>query len=137
MSLLNIKEYRGTFARDSLPNTPIDGEAGIVNLDNMAGMGTHWVCYYIGPKYAEYFDSYGLPIPNEILRYLKRSKKRVIGSTNEIQHLESIYCGYYCLYYILARVVDQIDPYDIVYKFDNTNTKLNDRLVMKLLKRYY
>lgn len=134
MSLLNITNYRGTFARDILPKQINDGEADIINMDLADNAGTHWVCIYNGPDYCEYFDSYGLAIPNEILKYMRTSGKKVIGSTNEIQNINSIFCGYYCLYYLLARIVSGLSPYEIVYKFENNNSTKNDKLLLKLLQ---
>ena len=41
---LGIKHFRGIYSRDGLPNK-IKKECGIINLDNITGPGTHWVCY--------------------------------------------------------------------------------------------
>ena len=54
--------------RDSLPDQIKDNEYGVVNLDSFKGPGTHWVAY--GNKW--YFDSYGLPPPKEILKYVNQ-----------------------------------------------------------------
>ena len=69
-----------------LPNYKKKRECGVVNLDNDKGPGTHWVCYgekskifpgiEIGQEKSKifhqswYFDSYGLPPPREIIKYL-------------------------------------------------------------------
>ena len=42
---LKIKQFRGVFSRDNLPNQINEPEVGIINLDNHIGPGTHWVCY--------------------------------------------------------------------------------------------
>ena len=41
---LGIKHLRGIYSRDGLPNK-IKKECGIINLDDIQGPGTHWVCY--------------------------------------------------------------------------------------------
>ena len=41
---LGIKHFRGIYSRDGLPNK-IKKECGIINLDDIQGPGTHWVCY--------------------------------------------------------------------------------------------
>ena len=41
---LGIKHFRGVFSRDRLPKK-IRKECGIINLDDIQGPGTHWVCY--------------------------------------------------------------------------------------------
>ena len=41
---LGIKNFRGIYSRDGLPKK-IRKECGIINLDDIKGPGTHWVCY--------------------------------------------------------------------------------------------
>ena len=41
---LGIKHFRAIYSRDGLPNK-IKKECGIINLDDIQGPGTHWVCY--------------------------------------------------------------------------------------------
>ena len=41
---LGIKHFRGIYSRDGLPKK-IRKECGIINLDDIQGPGTHWVCY--------------------------------------------------------------------------------------------
>jgi hypothetical protein len=97
--------FRGVFARDALPKRIRKQECGIVNLDTIGGKGTHWVCYFNSPteKYVEYFDSYGLPPPEEVEKYLMSSRKPIIYNTTELQSRDSQLCGYYCIYYIRMR----------------------------------
>ena len=37
---LGIKHFRSIYSRDALP----EKECGIINLDDIEGEGTHWVC---------------------------------------------------------------------------------------------
>ena len=60
--------------RDQLPKNPNNVETGIINLDNFTGAGTHWVAYAIDPRAIVYFDSYGLAMPKEFMRYIQRRK---------------------------------------------------------------
>ena len=41
VAALGIKNFRGVFSRDALPNRKHKNECGIVNLDNIQGPGTH------------------------------------------------------------------------------------------------
>jgi len=97
--------FRGVFARDMLPKQIRRHECGIVNLDAVGGKGTHWVCYFNYPKakYVEYFDSFGLPPPEEVEKYLLTSRKPIVYNTAELQSRDSELCGYYCIEYILMR----------------------------------
>ena len=78
-------------------------ECGIINLDSKIGPGTHWVCYRNINKYCEYFDPFGLIMPNEIQTYLSSSGKQIIYSRDEIQERDSVLCGYWCIYYFNER----------------------------------
>ena len=44
---LGIKNFRGIYSRDGLPKK-IKKECGIINMDDITGPGTHWVCYRNG-----------------------------------------------------------------------------------------
>ena len=82
-----------------MPPKILKDEVGIVNLDSQIGPGTHWVAYRYGQEYTEYFDSFGLMMPFEIMNYLMTSGKQIFYSGDEIQERDSVLCGYWCLYY--------------------------------------
>ena len=96
---LGIKNFRGVFSRDALPKKNHKVECGIVNLDDIQGPGTHWVAYRIQKK-PEYFDSFGLPMPEEVRHYLGPD---AIYSPDELQDRDSVLCGWWCLYFLLER----------------------------------
>ena len=104
--MVNCDNFRGTFSKDILPKSMKSNESLIVNLqDYFSGNGTHWVCIYNDSKSdnVEYFDSFGLVPPNEVIRYMKTANKNIIYNDTQIQNINSILCGYYCLYYIMQR----------------------------------
>ena len=37
------------------------------------------------------------------VRYMKTTKKNLIYNDSQIQNINSILCGYYCVYYIMQR----------------------------------
>ena len=53
--------------------------------------------------YAEYLDSLGLIMPEEVAIYLSTGGKPLIYSGDEIQERDCVLCGYWCLYYLNAR----------------------------------
>ena len=132
---LGIKHFRGIYSRDKLPNK-IKKECGIINLD-MSGPGTHWVCYRNidggsasppNPPAAwsgvvEYFDPFGLIMPNEVLEYFHTSGKRIVYSMDEIQNRSTVLCGYWCLYYLFERQKGK-GILDVIHNphFDNDNS---------------
>ena len=74
---LGIKHFRSIFSRDALPESIHKKECGIINLDDIAGQGTHWVCYRnLEKNLVEYFDPFDLIMPYEIRDYLLTSEKK-------------------------------------------------------------
>jgi len=66
-----INHFRGTFVRDELPNKPRLHECGILNTGDSSTDGYHWIRWYKARKTKLSFDSYGLPLPVELIDYLK------------------------------------------------------------------
>ena len=72
LAKLGIKHLRGIYSCDGLPHKTRK-ECGIINLDDMEGAGTHWVCYRNLDSMVEYFDPFGLIMPNEAPAYFHTS----------------------------------------------------------------
>ena len=120
---LGIKHFRGIYSRDALPGK-IRKECGIINLDDMVGPGTHWVCYRNVDSLYEYFDPFGLIMPYEVIDYFKTGKvKKIVYSMDEIQNRSTVLCGYWCLYYLL-ELQQGNSILDIIHNphFDNDNS---------------
>ena len=98
---LGINHFRGIYSRDELPKK-IRKECGIINLGDIQGPGTHWVCYRNLDSVVEYFDPFGLIMPNEASEYFHTSGKRIVYS-DEIQNRNTVVCGYWFLYYLFER----------------------------------
>ena len=78
---LGIKHFRSIYSRDALPESINKKECGIINLDYIAGQGTHWVCYRnLEKNLVEYFDPFVLIMPYEIRDYLLTSGKKNLFS---------------------------------------------------------
>jgi len=119
--LSKYDNFRGVFAKDDLPTQINDNEMGIVNFDNHDSQGTHWVCYFNSSsppenEYVLYFDSYGLPPPENLKTYLLTSGKKIKRNTSEIQYGDSIMCGYYCVY-ILNQLMNNHKLSDLILSF--------------------
>ena len=100
VTALGIKNFIGVFSCDALPNCKHKNECGIVSVDDIQGPGTHWTAYCITKKENEYFDSFGLPIPEDVADYLG---KNTIYSPDELQDRNSIFCGLWCIYFLFER----------------------------------
>jgi hypothetical protein len=114
-----VKGYRGAHSKDWCNDkTPKQEEYLILNLEDSGQGGSHWVavCNKSDNKYIEYFDSFGMPIPDTILDYMQRSRKKIINTTDDIQTMTSNACGYYCVDYLESRYLGS-DICDIMGRF--------------------
>jgi len=100
---LNIPNFRGVFMRDTLPKKPRRIECGILNLDDSNGVGHHWVNFLKNGNEKIYFDSYGLPPPTELVKYLKSP---VYYNSERIQPDGQVFCGHLCLYVLKVVMSD-------------------------------
>lgn len=133
----DIPQYRGCFPKDYLNNLkPNTHEYLVLNTDNLGGPGIHWVavCNKPDSDMIEFFDSYGAPIPETILNYMKKSGKQVVGTNNEIQGLNSKACGAYAVNYLKRRYNNE-SIYDILYSFSFNNLSFNDEILKNQLKQ--
>ena len=132
---LGIKNFRGIYSRDALPTKMLKNEVGIINLDSQIGPGTHWVAYRNGENRAAYFDSFGLIMPNEVMKYFSTGAKQIFYSGDEIQERDSVLCGYWCLYYLTERQKG-IPMLDVIHnaKFDMNDQTVNHRFIIDYFK---
>ena len=129
---LGIKYFRVIYSRDNLPDKIHKLETGIINLDDSMGGGSHWICYRnVDKQYCEYFDPFGLIMPNEIKNYLKTSGKKMVYSSEEIQERDRVLCGYWCLYHLLERQKGR-SLLDVIHnpKFSFTDQMINHQFLI-------
>ena len=55
----NELRFNGVYSRDNLPKTIKNG-AYVINLDEYADVGTHWISLYVKNNKVIYFDSFGV-----------------------------------------------------------------------------
>lgn len=106
--------------RDELPRTgPRSYELGVLNLDDAANPGTHWVAYKASPTKHLYFDSYGLPPPDELVAYLRKKRRAPLQySTFRIQRpSDGPICGHLCIS-VLRRLAQGEDFLSILMDLD-------------------
>ena len=121
--------------------------AYIVNMeDSDDGNGTHWIGFIISQNIAVYYDSYGMAIPNDIKRFLKRfnNKMSVIFSIDQIQTMQSVACGWFVLFFLYYFTVlnkGNTDYRLLMNKhnaiFSIRNKQLNDRILQQLIRNVF
>jgi len=97
--ILKIDNFRGVFTKDLLPDSSKRKETLIINLDTIAGYGTHWVAVRKAGFRVIYFDSYGnIPPPVEVVRYYKGCE--ILYNGHSFQDFNTTNCGELCLEFL-------------------------------------
>lgn len=130
----------GIFMKDTLPDKLKAGNY-IVNLNSEGEIGSHWVCFKVIGKNVYYFDSFGGYPVQSVMDTSEQNKMKVFYSTKQYQHIDSELCGWFCVaFFHLTKTVKNKDMGDKLIEFDNlfkTNTKLNDKILIKYVKSFY
>ena len=87
--------FNGVYSRDNLPKTIKNG-AYVINLDQYANVGTHWIALCVKNNEVVYFDIFGV-------EHLSKEIKKFIGHKNiktnifRLQADNSVLCGCFCI----------------------------------------
>ena len=111
--LHDVKGYRGVFMRDALPKDIKAGQSIVINLDNSQGNGTHWTALKKSKNEINYFDSFGMPPPQELIELYLRVK--VVHNTHQFQHMNKTNCGAYVIYFII-EMAKGTSVFDTLFK---------------------
>ena len=102
----NEPRFNGVFSRNNLPKKIKDG-AYVINLDEYADVGTHWIALFCNRNESVYFDSFCVEhIPEEIKEFISRPSSSALQNKNikanifRVQANDSVMCGYFCIGFI-------------------------------------
>ena len=121
----NEPRFNGVFPRNNLPKKIKDGTY-VINLDEYADVGTHWIALFCNRNEIVYFDSFGVEhIPEEIKEFIRN--KNIKASILRVQENDSIICGYFYIGFIdfvlagkkLNDYTNLFSPLDLKKKNDN------------------
>ena len=130
----NEPRFNGVFSRDNLPKKIKDG-AYVINLDEYADVGTHWIALFCNRSEIVYFDSFGVEhVPAEIKKIVRN--KNIIANIFRVQANDSIICEYFCLGFIdfmfvgktLTDFTSMLSPYDLEKNGNIILTYFKDKL---------
>lgn len=90
----------------------------IINLANSNQEGTHWVALWVASAIADrkvteafYFDSFGIVPPIEVRQFAKRCGAKTLKyNTEQIQSINSGWCGEYCLDFLYFMSHSKHEP---------------------------
>ena len=104
----------------------------MINLDEYADIGTHWIALFCNRNKIVYFDSFGVEhVPEEIKEFI--GNKNIKANIFRVQSNDSMICGYFCIgfiYFMLAgkRLIDftsMFSPHDF---------EKNDSIILSYFK---
>lgn len=106
----------------------------VVNTDDAAGQGIHWVAmYFSSATHCDFFDSYGQSA--KYYNFEIPVRKIVVANSHQLQSNSSTVCGLYCLYYLAYRCRNVNNMF---HCFSPASPTSNDRkiksVVAKLMK---
>ena len=127
----NKPRFNGAYSRDNLPTTIKNG-AYVINLDEYADVGTHWIALYVKYNEVIYFDSFGVEhVPEEIKRFI--GHKNIKKTICRIQADNSVMCGYFCIGFIDFTFAGR-SLIDFTSLFSSYDFKKNDKIILDYLK---
>ena len=123
----NEPRFNGVFSRDNLPKKIKDG-AYVINLDEYADTGTHWIALFCKKNEIVYFDSFGVEhIPEEIKEFI--GNKNIKANIFRIQANNSVMCGYFCIGFIDFMLADK-KLTDYTNLFSSYDFDKNDSIIL-------
>ena len=128
----NEPRFNGVFSRNNLPKKIKDG-AYVINLDEYADVGTHWIALFCNRNEIVYFNSFGVEyVPEEIKEFV--GNKNIKANIFRVQANDSVMCGYFCIGFIdfmlagkkLTDFKKMFSPYDFKKSDDIILTYVKD-----------
>ena len=87
----NEPRFNGVFSRNNLQKKIKDG-AYVINLDEYAHIGTHWIALFCNRNEIVYFDSFGVEhIPEEIKEFI--GNQNIKANIFQVQANHSVMSG--------------------------------------------
>ena len=137
----NEPRFNVIFPRNNLPKKIKDG-AYVINLDEYADVGTHWIALFCNRNEIVYFDSFGVEhISEEIKefndrRFLNSSasqNKNIKANIFRVQANDSVMRGYFCIGFIDFMLAGK-KLIDYTNLFSLHDFKKNDDITLSYFK---
>lgn len=102
------KYFDGIFSKDNLEDIVKKPCLIVCNTDPSNKPGKHWLLFFFKHDSVDFFDSLGKPLSNygkPFVNFVKRYSHNMNCSKIRTQPLNSDFCGQFCLFYALQKVV--------------------------------
>ena len=127
----NKPRFNGVFSRDNMPKKIKDG-AYIINLDEYADVGTHWIALFCNRSKIVYFDSFGVEhVLEEIKEFV--GNKNIKANIFRVPANNSVMCGCFCIGFIDFMLADK-KLTDFISLFLPYDFKKNDNIILNYFK---
>ena len=94
----NEPRFNGVYSRNNHPEKIKDGTY-VINLDEYADVGTHWIASFCNRNEIVYFHSFGAEhVPEEIKEFF--GNENIIANIFELRANRSVMCVYFCIGFI-------------------------------------
>ena len=128
----NEPRFNGVFSRNNLPKKIKDG-AYVINLDEYADVGTHWIALFCNRNEIVYFNSFGVEhVPEEIKEFV--GNINLIANIFRVQANDSLMCGYFCIGFIdfmlAGKKLTDYTSWFFPYDFEK-----NDHIILDLFQK--
>ena len=122
--LQHYKNCIGTFSKDNVPVLK-NNQSTIINPENNARKGSHWVGYCKRNDEMFYFDSYGVAYIPDIIKNQYPNHK-FICNIYRIQSMDSNQCGRFCILFVRGNIKSENDYNNFLLQFEKNNFLKND-----------
>lgn len=134
-----VNSFLGVFSANNLPTSATKKKnfTLICNHENLGEFGSHFITIVGFPNFVYYLDSLGRPCSiASIRRFLQSLERPIFYNSKKLQSPESVFCGFYCILYVLYfdRAFDGITPPKI--KFCSNDLLKNDGECIRQIKEY-
>ena len=131
-ALKTKKNWQGVYPCDDFKKCVLqDDQLYICNLSSKKAIsgGTHYIAICIKNNNIYYFDSYGYQCyDTNILESMKKSGKNIIYSKVSIQHVDSYFCGFFSLAFLLLSE-QYLNPIDLINSCFNTKNLIRNEII--------
>ena len=127
----NEPKFNGVFSRNNLPKKIKDG-AYVINLDEYADVGTHWIALFCNTNEIVYFNSFGVEhVPEETKEFI--GNKNIKAHIFRVQPNDSVMCEYFCIRFIDFMLAGKRLT-DYTSLFSPHDFQKNDNIILSYLK---
>lgn len=131
--------FIGTFPCDLQPNTSKKKIFCLIfNLSKHDTDGSHFIAIFSSKNEIIYFDPFGHKPENKyIKKFIQENKKnrKLVINKKCIQSCSSIFCGFYCLGFLLSQK-RCLPIKDFLLLFNINNLELNDKIIIDFMQKY-